>query len=200
MTPASRPNLAVAASAFTSGAALTAVGTRHDWADTATSILPVLCVTTVAVTTLRRWIHQQDQRTREAFASLASRHAQREDDLTQRERIITEREKAADCREQVAELRLRSLSDRLDRTLNDLADVRQRYDGLRVDYDEVNAAHNRLVMQALIDGACRFAPSTDGTAPELSPVKSRRSGTPPPAEQQRNMPPPLSVVRAVRES
>lgn len=130
--------------------------------------LPVVCVTSVALFTVRRWLTRYEKRTKAGLNELVRRHQSLSEDLDERERQVRAKEALLIRREHLTAMRVAGLADQLDVARNTMARERVVTDLLRKDYEEVTADYNALIQQVLADGADRFTRPTaelDGPPP-----------------------------------
>lgn len=171
----------VAGGCVLTGGISAAASNAHDneWTcgDYGNALLPFLCITTIAVAAVRRWISQSETRTQAAIRAIAHGESRR---LTEQ---LAQREAALTAREQL-----------LRQTQADLAAERHQHNALKTDYREVTDAHNALVLQVLAEGAGRFAPRTG--EPPRAPSPGSDHPRPRHAEHHRGPAPSLAVVRA----
>ncbi|MER5699667.1 hypothetical protein ACWDBO_37470 [Streptomyces mirabilis] len=175
--------------------AVEAADSEESWSPDFSGVLPMLCVTTIAVTTLKRWLNNHEARTRASIEEfLTIRHQARERELDEREQAVARREKRIDRREYIATLRVRSVAHRLDLTLDELARQRMENEQLRNDYREVAADHDKLIQQLILDGADRFTRRGEGTV--RIPGPAGNDSGPRRSTEHRRGPSSLAVVPA----
>lgn len=175
--------------------AVEAVDSDDSWSPDFSGVLPMLCVTTIAVATLKRWLNNHEARTRASIEEfLTVRHQARERELDERELAVERRERRIDRREYIATLRVRSVADRLDMTLDELARQRMEKEQLQNDYREVAADHDKLIQQLILDGADRFTRRAEGTV--RIPAPAGNDSGPRRGKGHRRGPSSLGVVPA----
>ncbi|MEW2568428.1 hypothetical protein [Streptomyces sp. NPDC047070] len=134
-------------------------------AESVTSLLAMVCVVSVAATSLRRWLIQQEARNRSEWHDRSPQHrAQELTDLEEREARLRSREKLLERREYLNSIRVQGLAERLDEMTHQRAVDRAQHEETKANYQEVAAEFDALVRQTVRDGAERFTrPTTQAT-------------------------------------
>ncbi|MGW2075049.1 hypothetical protein ACWCPK_42685 [Streptomyces sp. NPDC001953] len=160
----------VSSGAVAGGVVVKAVELDDVWGPNTAGLLSLALVTTVMISTLRRWLARYDSRARAALDGLAIRNRLQDEALEERERGLLSRESVLERREYIANIRISGLAKRLDEAHNDLAQQKARAESLEADYQEVTADYNALIQQVLRDGHERFTRHAEGLALLKPPV------------------------------
>ena len=171
--------VAAAVGGFSAGVAITT--TAEDGlhfngvsvSDVCAVLLPMVCVTAFAMTTIRRWMAQQEEHTLAALTGLFCERQRQEQELDNRAFELASREAQLNWQTEMNQRRVASLAERLDETLNDLGEERRRRAQLEEEYDELANDHNRVILETLQERADRFASRAWGTL-ATSPRSSGR--------------------------
>lgn len=144
-------------------------------------LLPMICVSAIAITLLKRWMSQHAQLTTADIAVLAEQHRVTGAELDEKERQLIRRKRLLQDREAIATKRVESMAGRLAKALEQLAEERREHEELRANYTDLARDHDILVRRALNDGVQRFSVHETGRLhvgiPQAASATARPSAT-----------------------
>lgn len=151
-------------------------------------LLPIACVTIVAMHTFRRWLKTHDEQTRRAYDELAQRRLRLDEEHANRLRQLTKREAEFARESATRRTHVAGMARHLGEILIALGKERHARATLQEEYDELADDFNQLVQETMQDRTDRFArtPAETRSVPRLikcSTIKvpERRRGEPTPA-------------------
>lgn len=137
-------------------------------------VVPLLIATTVILTVVKRWLHQ---------------NRLRDDELHSREQAVASRELIAAQNEGIQTIRIHGLAQKLHDANRQLLTQGEELAELRINHEEVMANYNLLIEQVLRDGHERF---TAGPKGAQRPVQG---GAPRRRDEHQRGPSPVTALQ-----
>jgi uncharacterized membrane protein len=122
----------------------------------------MICVTVVAMATLRGWLNAHDERARQMAQQVATERTAFIEASATRARELNEREERLNKREEKVSSYVMGIARRLDQALTHNSHLEEALTAMRKQYEELALDHNKLVRETLQERADRF---TRRTAP-----------------------------------
>ncbi|WP_328434496.1 hypothetical protein [Streptomyces sp. NBC_00425] len=111
-------------------------------------LFPVVCVTAVALTAIRRMTRTNDQRAKDLAETMRRREEEHREEMAEVRRREQDR---CDRIEAVADLRVRSVYGRLDQVTGELRNTKSALEELQHDYGDLTRDYNAVVRDALAE-------------------------------------------------
>jgi len=188
-----RATIASSVSGLIAGVAATFMVTgerpHHEAGDTvvmmAAWLAAMVCVTIIALATLRRWLNTHEARTRQMAQQVAIERSTFIEASATRARELKEREDRLNQQAEQASSYVMGIARRLDEALTRNSHLEEHLAALQGAYAELAEDHNRLVRETLQERADRFSrprpaitPAARSTAPASPPAAAPQVDNP----------------------